>query len=143
MVTLMLKGILAVLASYLLIITTTIERICYALRLLHMPKGFVTVLLLIYRYMVVLLKEAERIMLAYGMRAPGQKGIHRKAWGPLLGQLLLRSMDRAQLVYDSMQLRGFTGEFPAAAPADTRIQSAIYAVVWSGMMVLWKIFSGS
>ena len=32
-ITLMLKGILAVLASYLLIATTTIEQICYALRL--------------------------------------------------------------------------------------------------------------
>ena len=33
-ITLMLKGVLAVLASYLLIATTTIEQICYALRLL-------------------------------------------------------------------------------------------------------------
>ena len=37
-ITLMLKGVLAVLASYLLIATTTIEQICYALRLLQLPK---------------------------------------------------------------------------------------------------------
>lgn len=37
MVTLMIKGIYSVLAAYLLIATTSIEKICYALRLLHIP----------------------------------------------------------------------------------------------------------
>ena len=48
---------------------------------------------------------------AYQLRAPGQKGIHVSAWGSFLGQLLLRSMDRASTLYDSMCLRGFYGEF--------------------------------
>ena len=48
---------------------------------------------------------------AYSLRAPGQKGIHISAWGSFLGQLLLRSMDRAQELYSSMELRGFRGEF--------------------------------
>jgi len=48
---------------------------------------------------------------AYHLRAPGQKGIHHSAWGSFLGQLLLRSMDRAEELYSSMQLRGFHGEF--------------------------------
>lgn len=37
----------------------------------------------------------------------GEKGIHFRAWGSLLGQLLLRSVDRAHLVYESMMLRGY------------------------------------
>ena len=49
MLTLMIKGIFTVFASYLLIATTTIEKICYALRILHLPKIFVTQILLIYR----------------------------------------------------------------------------------------------
>ena len=48
---------------------------------------------------------------AYHLRAPGQKGIHISAWGSFLGQLLLRSMDRAEDLYESMLLRGFRGEF--------------------------------
>ena len=56
--------------------------------------------------------EGIRIATAYALRAPGQKGIQFRAWGSLLGQLLLRSIDRAQLVYESMQLRGFAGSFP-------------------------------
>ena len=52
---------------------------------------------------------------AYHLRAPGQKGIHISAWGSFLGQLLLRSMDRAQELYSSMQLRGFQGDFHYAS----------------------------
>ena len=48
---------------------------------------------------------------AYHLRAPGQKGIHYSAWGSFLGQIFLRTVDRAQEVYDSMLLRGFEGSF--------------------------------
>ena len=129
MITLMLKGIFTVLAGYLLIASTTIEKICYALRLLHLPKLFVTQILLIYRYLSVLLAEANRMTQAYALRAPGQKGVHFKVWGSLAGQLLLRSMDRAEELYGSMTLRGFRGEFYYAdAPAYGRSGLA-FAVV--------------
>lgn len=111
MLTLMSKGVLTVLASYLLIATTTIEKIGYALRLLHIPRVLVTQLLLTYRYLTLLLAEAQRMTQAYSLRAPRQRGVHFRVWGSLLGQLLLRSMDRAGTVYDSMTLRGYTGEF--------------------------------
>lgn len=111
MTTLMLKGFYAVLSAYLLIATTTIEDICYALRRLHVPKILVTVILLIDRYIYILGQEAERIMTAYKLRAPSQKGIHYRAWGPLVGQWLIRSMERAQVVYESMTLRGYRGEY--------------------------------
>ncbi len=111
MLTLMGKAVLTVLTSYLLIATTPVRQICSALRKIRVPKIIVTEILLIYRYITVLLAETQRIRDAYMLRAPGQKGIARKAWGPLVGQLLLRSMDRAGVLYESMQLRGFRGEF--------------------------------
>lgn len=130
MITLMLKGIYAVLASYFLIVTTSIEQICYGLQCLHLPKPFLTMILLIYRYMIVLLKEAERISLSYEMRAPGQKGIHWKVWGSLAGQLLLRSIDRAQVVYESMLLRGYDGTFQLRMKKKKTSTSVLYALIW-------------
>ena len=50
MVTLMLKGFYSVLAAYILIATTSIDEICYALRLIHVPMVVVIVIMLIYRY---------------------------------------------------------------------------------------------
>ena len=113
---LLLKGLLAVLASYLLIATTTIEQICYALRLLQLPKLLVTQLLLSYRYLTLLLEQADTIAQAYALRAPKQKGVHFKVWGSLAGQLLLRSIDRANNLYDSMLLRGYQGEYYYGGP---------------------------
>ncbi len=130
MVTLMLKGIFSVMASYLLIMTVGMEGICSSLRALHVPKEFVTILLLMHRYLIVLLKEAERMMQAYRLRAPGQKGIHMKAWGAFAGQLLLRSVDRAQTVYESMLLRGYNGEIIGRRPEGKRGPGVCYAVLW-------------
>ena len=113
---LLLKGVLAVLASYLLVATTSIEQICYALRLLRMPKILVTQFLLTYRYLTLLLEQADTIAQAYLLRAPKQKGVHFKVWGSLSGQLLLRSIDRANNLYASMLLRGYQGEYYYGGP---------------------------
>ena len=112
MATLLLKGLFAVAATYLLMVTTPMEDLCRTLRKLRVPAILVTVIMLIYRYMTVFLEEVARIRTAYSLRAPGQKGIHFKQWGPLAGMLLLRSLDRSEAVYQSMSLRGYQGEFP-------------------------------
>ena len=141
MITLIIKAILTVLASYLLIATTSIEKICYAMTRLHVPKIFVTEILLIYRYIDVLLGEVHRTMLAYSLRAPGQKGVAFRAWGPLVGRMLLRSMDRATQVYESMCLRGFRGEFyPEAGETGSGGASALYFIIWLVVIALLRAF---
>ena len=130
MAALIVKGCYSVFASYLLIATTTVEQICYALRRLHLPAIFVTQILLTYRYVSVLLSEANRMMQAYSLRAPRQKGIHFKAWGSFVGQLLLRSMDRAGAVYESMALRGYQGEFRYAVKGRCGWKDYVYLLGW-------------
>lgn len=138
MLTLMIKGILSVLASYLLIATTSIEKICYAMRLIHIPSVIVTQILLTYRYVTLLLTEANHIMQSYSLRAPNQKGVHFKVWGSLAGQLLLRSMDRAGLVYESMCLRGYKGEFYFGEKKPCRGKDYLYLLIWAGIFILLK-----
>lgn len=112
MVVLLFKGIWTVMVAYLLIATTGIENICYALRLIRVPKVIVTLILLTYRYLGLLINQAGELFTAYRLRAPGQRGISISAWGPLLGQLLIRTIDRAETLYDSMTVRGYDGNFP-------------------------------
>lgn len=140
MLTLMIKAVLTVLASYLLITTTSIEGICYALRLLHLPKAFAVQMLLIYRYVTVLLSEAKRVTTAYHLRAPGQKGIAFHAWGSLVGQLLLRSMDRADGLYQSMLLRGFQGEFYPGKGTAFHSSDLLFLLIVVAALVLLRIF---
>ena len=111
LLTLMLKGVLCLMASFLLMATPPIDSLCAALRRLHVPAMLVTLLLLTYRYVGVMTEELAVMTDAYHLRAPGQKGIHVSAWGSFLGQLLLRSMDRAQELYGSMMLRGYHEHF--------------------------------
>lgn len=141
MITLFIKGILTIYAAYHMFMCTGIEQLCRALRCLKVPKGGVTVVLLIYRYIIVLLKEIQRMSLAYQLRAPGQKGIHIKAWGSFAGLLLLRSMERAQNVYDSMLLRGYDGEFRHEILEQEKTGKGLsiaYAAGWAGIFILFR-----
>jgi len=108
---LLIRSGLTVTAALLLIATTGMDRLGGALRMLRIPRIFVLQLLLTYRYISVLMEEVARTLRAYSLQAPQQKGIHRSAWGSLAGQLILRTFDRAQRIYEAMCLRGFTGEY--------------------------------
>ena len=138
--TLMIKGILTVFATYFLIATTTIEKICYSLKKLHLPQIIVTQILLMYRYIFVLLAEVKKITLAYELRAPGQKGVHFKAWGSLVGNLLIHTFERAQNLYDSMCLRGYTSEFRIQGNVKTRAADIIFLLGTSTLFVVFRIF---
>ena len=129
MLTLMLKGVFCLMASFLLVATTTFDSICAALRRVHVPATLVTLLLLTYRYVGVMTEELAVMTDAYHLRAPGQKGIHVSAWGSFLGQLLLRSMDRAQELYASMLLRGYHQHFHYAPSRPFRGKDAAYLLV--------------
>ena len=129
MITLMLKGVFCLMASFLLVATTPFDSICAALSRIHVPGILVTLLLLTYRYVGVMTEELAVMTDAYHLRAPGQKGIHISAWGSFLGQLLLRSMDRAQELYSSMLLRGFHQHFHYAPVRPFRGRDAVYLLL--------------
>lgn len=140
MVTLMLKGIFVLMASFLLIATTGIDGICRALRQLHFPKLLVSLLMLTYRFISVFLQEVSIMLDAYSLRAPGQKGIHISAWGSFLGQLILRSMDRAEALYESMLLRGYNGEFTDSASNKKWLGAAAFTVCICAILLLMRLF---
>lgn len=140
MATLMIKVVFCIMATYILVIHTGIRQICYALRKLHFPNEIVLVLLLMHRYIIVLLKETERMQQAYKLRAPGQKGLHIKTWGSFVGMLLIRSIDRAEEVYESMQLRGFQGVVLQNDAKFDRKWSIVYVAAWGICIALLRVF---
>lgn len=106
MLVIWLKGLAAITAVYVLTATTPMGKIAEALRLVGMPRLITDSLLLSYRYIFLLLAEAEKLSLAYELRG-NTKGVSPKAWGSLAGNLLLRTIDRAEQIGDSMELRGY------------------------------------
>jgi len=141
MITLMMKGTFSLMASFIMVATTPIDGLCAALRKLHVPSILVTLLLLTYRYVGVLVREVAIMTDAYKLRAPKQKGIAIGAWGSFLGQLLLRSMDKANELYNSMQLRAFKGEFFYASQRKLNLLDVVYLVLCIGSFIAARLFN--
>ena len=137
---LLLKALGCALAAYLLLASTTLEKMACALQKLPVPQILIVSLLLTWRYLVLLLQEGRRMSNAYELRAPESKGIPWRISGSLLGLLLLRSLDRAQLVYESMKLRGFTGKFPQRVSAGSRWSSLLMTAGTLGWCLLCRFY---
>lgn len=127
-------------AALLLIATTGMDRLAFALRMIRIPRLLVLQLVLTYRYITVLLEEVARILQAYRLRSPGQRGVHRSAWGSLAGQLLLRTYERAQRVYQAMLLRGFNGEFTTGSLQSWRGCDVGYIIFWGLFFAIARCF---
>ncbi len=136
--TFLVKGVLILLATYLLVATTRINDLCGALRKLHVPSLLVSLFLMTYRYIFAMVQELATMSEAYQLRAPGQKGIHYKAWGSFLGQLLLRSSDQASEIYSAMKLRGYDGEY--YIENEEAGSSIPYLVIWILVFVVFRFF---
>lgn len=135
------KGVMSVFAVYILIVTTSIDDICEALRIVHVPGLLVTVIMLIYRYINILIKETKRLSESYFVLSPGQKGIHIKAWGQFAGNFMLRSIDRAKRVYDSMNMAGYEWRILSGNRKKYKLGagSLIWLFAWTGIVAVFRM----
>jgi cobalt/nickel transport system permease protein len=106
---LLLRACLCVAAVLLLVAVTRLSELTAALRSLHVPAIFVTVLEMTYRYIGVLWGETGSMLLAYRLRGGRAKGVDLRHAGSFVGCLFLRSVDRAERVYAAMRCRGYGG----------------------------------
>ena len=88
MVTLLMKGVFCLMASFLLAASTRIEAICAVLRKIHVPSMLVTLLLLTYRYAAVLAEEAN--VMTHSMLLRGYHGefYYAQGGGSSIGDVL-------------------------------------------------------
>ena len=106
------KFALTVSATLLLIATTSFPGVCHALRRLGCPPLFISQLQFLYRYLFVLAEEAMRIVRARDLRSFGKRGTGAAVFVRLAGILLIRTLDRAERIYQAMLSRGFAGDIP-------------------------------
>lgn len=104
----MLKSNLCVLAMLLLTWTTPFQDVLQELRRLRFPSVMLTTLALMYRYLPVLGEESRRMRRARASRSFSRKRVapwHNLAL--IIGQLFIRSADRAERIYLAMCARGW------------------------------------
>ena len=120
------KFLLSLGAALLLVATTGFDDVCAAMGRLGVPRVVVGQLSLTYRYLFVLGGEAARMVRAHDLRAPARRHPSFRSAGPLLGNLLVRAMARAERVHAAMRARGFDGRFPSRRPFRLRAVDGVF-----------------
>ena len=119
------RGWLAVQAAILLTATTQFPDLIHAMNHLRVPAILVNIISFMYRYLFVLVDEAQRMMRARSARSGRQKGTSQRGgsirWrasvtGHMVGQLFSRSLDRSDRVYGAMLARGYRGRLLTMTP---------------------------
>jgi cobalt/nickel transport system permease protein len=147
-VAILLKSWLAVQAALLLAMTTPFPDLLWALQSLKIPGILVTIISFMYRYLVTLRDEAERLLRARAARSgrlPGYPAGGSLWWrarvaGSLIGNLFLRSYERSERVYAAMLARGYDGHMQITSPPQlTRqavLQGGLPLIILIGIRIL-------
>ena len=122
--TILLRSWISVQMALLLAATTPFPDLMHALRHLRVPAALITIISFMYRYLYVLADEAGRLLRARAARSArpaGGAGGGALLWrartaGNMVGQLLLRSLERSERVYHAMAARGYRGHFLTMNP---------------------------
>ena len=133
------RFVLTALAALILIATTGFMGVCAVLERLGLPRVFTVQLLFIHRYLFVLTDEAARMSRARAMRSFGLRGMTLKTFCPLVGHLLLRTIDRAQRIYLAMVSRGFSGSFKVNSTLRFGVREALFTAGWTTAFLLMRL----
>ena len=112
----LLKSWASVTAAVVLTATTPPLRLLEALRALRVPAILVAIVMLMYRYLFVLVDEAQSLMrartarsAAIGPKSGGSLVWRAKSAGGMAGSLFIRTLDRSERIYMAMLARGYDG----------------------------------
>ncbi len=105
---LVLRSTLCLATMILLTSTTPFAEILRVLRRIRLPTLLLTTIALMYRYLFLLVDEAERMQRARTSRTLRAGRRHEwRSTAALAGQLFLRSTERAERIYAAMCARGW------------------------------------
>jgi cobalt/nickel transport system permease protein len=138
-VSILIKTILTVIAVLILMSTTAMNDLLYAMLYFHMPSILVLQIMMTFRYLGVLLGEVSVMYHAYILRAPREKGIKLKDLGSFLGQLIIRSFDRAERIYHAMKCRGFEGRIAFSEHRSITLGGWLYVILMTGIILIFRL----
>ena len=110
--TVLIKSFLSILLMASLLISTDEIELLHGLRRIYFPRIIVSIIFLMYRYIFLIADESRAGQLAIRSRVfqKSYKTVNKKLTY-LMGNLFIKSFDRAENVYRSMESRGFDGNF--------------------------------
>lgn len=96
----------------LLVLTTRFSRLVHAMEKFKMPKIFIAMTAITYRFIFFFINEAYRMILAKEARTVKKEGRLRiiRSLAHIISTLFIRAYERGERVYMAMTARGYTGE---------------------------------
>jgi cobalt/nickel transport system permease protein len=135
------KAFLAVTLLILLSSTERFHRLLLALRKLKFPSIITTISALLYQYIFLIADETLKTTRARSSRTPGRLRMRRiRVIGNQVAVIFLRSWERAQIVYQSMLSRGFSGEFPVMVSLNMRIADIVFPLLFIALLLAVRLF---
>ena len=137
------RGLLSMQALLLLTGSIGFVGMVRGMHRLGLPSFLATQLLMVFRYIRVLIEEGLSMKRARDARSYGSKGLSIKLWGVLIGQLFLRSVDRAERVHRAMLARGFNGALALDYSGKTTWgwSSTAFLVIWICVFVFLRFYN--
>lgn len=134
----LLRTYLCVMGVLLLVSVTPFSQLTKAMYQLKTPGIFITMFEMTYRYIGVLFDEMHSMYIAYSLRSVSIKGIEIRNMGSFVGQLLLRSFDRADRIYNAMKCRGYA--LRAFPQSNRRLmhKDIAYCVIVSSVCIFFR-----
>jgi len=106
-----------------------------ALRWARVPRTWIEIAMLMYRYLHVFLEQAACVTAAQRVRL-GYSDLRRsyQSLGSLAGMVILRSLDQAEKSHEAMTVRGYRGHLPLPAMPPLRWRQV--TVACAGVIVI-------
>jgi cobalt/nickel transport system permease protein len=134
------KALISVACLVVLSSTTPFGDLMHGFERLHAPKFFTTVAAFMYRYVFIIVDQAERMSRARDSRNfRGRWLWHARVIGYMVASLFLRSQERAERVYQAMSARGFNGTFPRWQDPVMRAPDYVFMIIVSATAIAGRL----
>lgn len=112
-ITVLIKSFLSILLMSALLLSSSEMELLSGLRKIYFPRMIVSIIFLMYRYIFLMMEESRMGQMAIKARVFKRHsyGVINKRLTHLMSNLFIKSLNRVENIYKSMESRGFNGNF--------------------------------
>lgn len=135
------KGLNSLSIMFIMFFSQSMAEILNGLAYMKLPSSFITILFLSWRYVFILGEKFIQMHKALISRLfkPGFNRRSFKAYGEVMGGMLVKSIDTSDKVYIAMASRGFDGTMPTTSPRKIKWLDIFKSTIMVGSVILLKI----
>jgi cobalt/nickel transport system permease protein len=134
------KAFLSFLSLATLMSICPFHQLLKALERLKIPRIFVVMLSILYRYFLILLEEGQRMMLARNIRYFGGRYRQQpRILGNMIGSIFIRTYERAERIYAAMLMRGYQGNMVTLQESQATYKDLIFLLAILTILVCIQI----